>query len=288
MYKDLENKLSTLVEPTPFKIKTFDELLAENIALAKEIIGTDWKPLESDPYMKKLRVLTLRQVHNQMDKKETFKQLLITTATDIDLDNLGAEFDVFRDEGEYPYAEFEFTLLTTQDKDVIIPAGLILNDINDNVRAYLVENITIVTGQISEIATVKLEKYIAESDIKTENIVSELTYAVDVKQLTLFSNGAEIESDDRYRLRIIASNAKYSTAGSVEAYKYFAYSADSRIDDITIPNDNNPLDVNIFIASFEVVDETMINNVYKACNAEYTRPLGDQRLFFYRSKFCRE
>ena len=278
MYEDLSKKISSLQEPTAFKIKTFDELLAENVALAKTVLSTDeteWLPLESDPYMKKLRVLTLRQIHNQNDKRETVKQLLVTTATGVDLDHIGAEFGVFRDSGEYPYTNFEFKLLVTSDEDITIPAGLILNSDDDLYKAHTVDDVTIFAGNLVAIVKVELEQYVLQSEIETENLVTELTYALEIKQLDIFSNGAVAEDDDRYRLRIIASNARYSTAGSIEAYKYFAFSADSRIDDVSIPDDNEALNVDIYLASFDIVDETMINKVYEACNARYTRPLND-------------
>lgn len=275
MYNDLEKKLFSLQEPTAFKIKTFDELLAENITLAKEILGEEWLPLESDPYIKKLRVLTLRQIHNQADKRETVKQLLVTTATGVDLDNLGGAVSVFRDIGEYPYAYFEFRLLAQNNERLTLPAGLILNDDFDKYKAHTVESVFIEAGEMSAIVRVELNEYVFQSEIETENLVTELTFAVDIKQLGIFKNGAYAENDDRYRLRIISSNDKHSTAGSIEAYKYFAYSADSRISDISIPDDNEPLDVNIFLASFDTVDEAMITKVYEACNERYTRPLGD-------------
>ena len=281
MYKNLEKKLSLLPEPTPFKIKTFDELLAENIADAKTILSTDeseWLPLESDPYMKKLRVLTLRQTHNDIDKKETFRQLLITTATGVDLDHLGANEYVFRDSGEYPYTNFEFKLLVANDEDITIPANLLLNSDDDVYKAHVVSDVLIPAGDLIATVKVELEQFIVQSDVKTENLVAELTYALSIRQLDIFSNGAVAEDDDRYRLRIIASNARYSTAGSVDAYKYFAFSADSRIYDISIPDDNEALQVNIYLASFSIVDETMIKKVYEACNAKYTRPLNDKVL----------
>jgi len=277
MYNDLENKISSLQEPTAFKIKTFDELLAENVALAKEELSTnetEWLPLESDPYMKKLRVLTLRQMINQNDKKETVKQLLITTATGADLDHLGSQENVFRDEGEYPYANFEFTLLTPSDVDLTIPAGVILNSDDDKYKAHTVDDVTIFAGNDVAIVKVELEQYVSESDVKTENLVTELTYAVKVKQLNIFSNGTGLESDDRYRLRIISSADRYSTAGAEEAYIYHVVSADSRIDDIVVL-DEKVLDVNIYLASFEGVDALMINRVYEACTAKYVRPIND-------------
>ncbi len=279
MYRDLEKKLSFLQEPTVIKNKTFDELFNENITEAKKILndnGIEWLPLESDPYTKNIRVLTLRQLHNQMDKNLTVKSLLLTTATGVDLDNLGTGLKVFRDEGEYPYTTFEFTLLATSNQDTVIPKGLVLSSDDFKHKARTKKETIIKAGEEKARVIVELEEYINESDVKTEILVTDLTYGVEIKQLDIFKNGSDAESDHRYRLRLISSHDKYNTAGSESAYKFYTYSADARIDDVSIPTDNEPLEVNIYIASFDGVDDAMIQRVYKACNEKYTRPLGDK------------
>jgi len=279
MYKTLQKNISSLAEPTNIKNKTYDELLEENIALAKTILSTseiEWIPIDSDPYMKKIRVLTLRQLHNQSAFNLGIKASLRTIATGVDLDHLGVGDNVFRDKGEYPYTTFTFTLSNVEKIDKIIPKGFLLNDDTDTYKASTLTQAVIPAGELSTTVQAELQEYVVQSEAKTENLIVDLTFAVDIKQNGLFENGATAEDDDRYRLRIISANSSYTTAGSEEAYKYFAYSADSRIDDISIPNDNEPLEVNIYIASFEnEVDTEMIQKVYDACNYKYTRPLGD-------------
>lgn len=278
MYRDLEIKLSLLQEPTAIQVKTFDELFNENITEAKAILSTDlieWLPLESDPYTKNIRVLTLRQMHNQTDLNLTVKSLLLTTATNTDLDNLGAGLKIFRDAGEYPYTNFEFSLLGPSSNDIVIPKGLVLNSDDDKNKAFTKYEATIKAGELKTTVIVELEQYINESEVKTENLITDLTYAVEIKQLDIFKNGSVAENDERYRLRLIASNDKYNTAGSAGAYEFYTYTADSRIDDVSIPDDNEPLEVNIYIASFTGVDDAMIERVYNICNEKYTRPLGD-------------
>ncbi|MBL0703217.1 MAG: baseplate J/gp47 family protein [Sulfurospirillum sp.] len=279
MYREIENKLSSLEEPTAFQTKTFDEALLENIELAKNILSTkdtEWFPLESDPYMKKLRVATLRQMFNQEDKKETIKQELVTVATSVDLDHLGTKEHIFRDAGEYPYINFEFTLLSPSSSDIVIPAGLILNSDDDKYKSHTVEDVIIPANSLSAIVKVELEDYIAQSDIKTEQLITELTFAVDIKQLDIFSNGATAESDDRYRSRIIKANDRKSTAGSEDSYKFFVYNSDSRINDVKVISEK-VLCVDIYIASFDNnIDELMINRVFEAVNSKKVRPLGDK------------
>jgi phage-related baseplate assembly protein len=280
MYRVLEKKLSLLKEPTNIQNKTFNELLEINIADAKTILSTkdiEWLPLESDPYMKKIRILTLRQLHNQAGFNMGIIAQLTTIAKGTDLDHLGAGENIFRDLGEYPYTNFSFKLLAPAGTDKVIPKGLILNSDDDNHKAIVSDEVIIKAGEIEAIVKVELQEYIYQSDVKTENLITDLTYALEIKQLNIFSNGATAEDDNRYRLRIISASDRYSTAGSVEAYKFFAYSSDSRIDDISIPDDNEVLEVNIYLASFDdVVDEAMCQRVYEACNYKYTRPIGDK------------
>jgi len=238
-------------------------------------LGDDYVPLESDPYMKKLRVLTLRQLHNVVDKNETIKQLLVTTATGANLDNLGAGVGVFRDAGEYPVAMFEFSLSVDLDVDAVIPKGTLLNSADDKYKAELLDDVVIKAGDIKGFGKVALQVYTKESEIKTENIVTDMPFVVIAKQLEAFSGGDEAESDDRYRVRIISSFSRFSTAGSREAYEYWAYSADSRIDDVVIISPE-PMVVDVYIYSFSGVDDEMIRRVANSLNDRYVRPLSDK------------
>jgi phage-related baseplate assembly protein len=277
MYEELNKKILSLAEPKAFEGKEFDEILAENISLAKEVLGDSWIPSEADPYLQKLRVMSLRGLMNDTDKSLVVKSLLKTTATGADLDHLFASDNIFRKGGEYPYAEFEVSLLQKHDKDQIIPKGLVLNSDDDSKRAFVSDDYIIKAGELSVVIKAELNEYIESSDIKTENLATHLTFPIKIKQLSNFQNGAVVESDERFRLRGIASHDRYNTAGSKEAYIYHTFSADNRISDVSIPDDNEPLEVNIYITSNDYsVDEQMITRVQNACNSRYIRPLGDK------------
>ena len=275
MFKDLETTLLKLPTPSVVEEKTFDELLAENIDALKVFLGDEYKPLESDPFMKKLRVLTLRQLHNQADKNKTIKQLLVTTATGDNLDHLGAGVGVLRDDGEYPYATVSFSLSSELDETVVIPSGTVLSS-DDDKKSVLKDDVVIERGSLTALGKVFLQEYIKESDTKTENIITDLPFLLEVKQLENFSNGKEQESDDRYRYRIVLSYLAFNTTGAEDAYKYHTYSADSRIDDVVVL-DEVLLEVHIYIASFLYeVDDVMIQRVYDNTASKDKRPLGDK------------
>ena len=278
MSAELRETLRNLPTPTVVVVEEFEKQLAQNIIYAKEVLGEDWRPLESDPYIKKLRILTLRQMHNQADKNETIKQLLITTATGINLDHLGVEKDVLRDKGEKPRALASFSLSELLPFDVVIPAGTVLNNsqnsyADETVTSTVVENALITKNERTVTVTVELDKYVRESDAVCEKIVTTLPFVAKVKQLSSFTNGAELEDDERYRERIILSNAKYSTAGCSDAYEYFTRLADSRIDDVSISASEGV--VKIVVHSFDTTDEAMVERVTRAVNGKSVRPISD-------------
>ena len=266
-------EIQQLPQPTIIEINDFESLLAENIALAKEVLGSDWRPLESDQYMKKLRVLTLRQMHNEADKNETIKQLLVTTATGVNLDHLGLELGVVRDKGEKPRALVKFVLLIERSFDITIFAGTVLNNVDDTYKAYVVEDLTIKKGETFVQGDVELDRYVERSDVKCENIVTDVAYVVKTEQMTKFDNGASYEDDDHYRVSIILSLATYSTAGCTDAYEFYTRSADSRIDDVAISANEGI--VKIILHSFSGVDDAMVQRVKLALNSKSVRPISD-------------
>jgi phage-related baseplate assembly protein len=271
---NLNAKLGNLPLPTIVEENDFETLFIENIEEAKKVLGENWQPLESDPYTQNIRLLTLRQMHNQAGLNHTIKQMLVTLATGVDLDYLGLERGIIRDEGEYPYADFEFTLYTALDYNVTIPKGTLLNDVTDSIHAYTSSDAVILEGELSVVVRVELEIFSFSSDLKTENIVTSLPFAPTVKQLESYSDGAALEDDERYRMRIILSR-KFSTAGSADAYRYFALSADARIADVFITSEAS-LEVHIYLASDVDIDDLMIERVYTICNAKSVRPLSDK------------
>lgn len=281
--EDIANKIARLPDLTVINIKSFDLLLNENIVLLKEVLGRDWQPLESDPYMKNLRVLTLRQMHNQADRNWTIRNLLITTATGSDLDHLGVQEGVYRDKGERPYALFEFKISTKLDHTVIIPKGTILNSADDIYKAETMEVGRIFAGDESVTVRTELQALSSNSDIRTDGILTDLPFVASVKQLENFINGSELESDDRYRVRILMRMASYSTAGAEDAYIYYTLLGDNRIDDVVVINVQEEgytdlferLDVPIIISSRNGVDQVMIDRVYASCTPRYVRPLND-------------
>jgi phage-related baseplate assembly protein len=271
--KDALTKLGT---PKAIETNSFEALLDKNISLAKEVLGENWYPLESDPYMKKLRVLTLRQIHNQADKNLTILSLLATTALGNDLDSIGIDRGVIRDEGQAPFAEFKFNLTKVSDGTLLIPSGTKIG-LEDEVGIYAttIRDAVVLKGSSSVVTVAELSYPCVSSEIVLDTLITDIPYVAMLEQISSFSSGSIAEDDDRYRVRIILNRNRFNTAGSIDAYTFYTYSADSRIDDVFITSEA-PLEVNVYIASFDGVDDEMIKRVEETLNAKEIRPLGDR------------
>jgi len=268
--------LTKLGTPKVIETDSFETLLDKNISLAKEVLGENWYPLESDPYMKKLRVLTLRQIHNQADKNLTILSLLATTALGSDLDSIGIDRGVIRDEGQVPFAEFKFNLTKVSDGTLLVPSGTKIG-LEDEVGIYAttIRDAVVAEGSSSVVTIAELSYPCVSSEIVLDTLITDIPYVVAMlEQISSFSGGSVAEDDDRYRVRIILNRNRFNTAGSIEAYTFYTYSADSRIDDVFLTSEA-PLEVNVYIASFDGVDDEMIKRVEETLNSKEIRPLGD-------------
>jgi len=272
--RDILAQIQELPAPKIVEVKDYNQLLQENIDRLKEYLP-NYKPLESDRYMKDLRVLTYKQYQGQIHDNYIIKQLLITTATGEALDHLTAFLDVWRLKGSKPYANYRFELSDILDYDVTIPSLTELTD-NDGVyRAYVLEDTTIKAGQKSAVVKVELDAFIETTKLKTEIITTPLPFVTEAKAIEDYAHGADAESDDALRVRAIRALGKFSTAGSVDSYLYWIYSADKRITDAVVYGKKGTLEVNIYLHAKEGVDGVMIDRVEANLSDEKVRPLGD-------------
>ena len=92
---------------------------------------------------------------------------------------------------------------------------------------------------------------------------------------------AVYESDDRLRERCILSFDRMNTAGSANAYRYFALSADGRVDGIKVRSDAaNPYLLDIVITQLDSANgeasAELVSIVQAALDPEYVRPVCDR------------
>lgn len=89
------------------------------------------------------------------------------------------------------------------------------------------------------------------------------------------------ESDERLRERCLLSFDGMNTAGSANAYRYFALSADGRVDGIKVRSDEaNPYLLDIVITQVDSINgeasAELITAVQKALDPDHVRPVCDR------------
>lgn len=85
----------------------------------------------------------------------------------------------------------------------------------------------------------------------------------------------ENEDDEEFLKRAMLSVNRFSTAGSKKSYEFYTYSASATIDDVKVKRARAGV-VDIYIASKDVVTNTLLEKVTNTLNKEDVRPLTDQ------------
>lgn len=83
--------------------------------------------------------------------------------------------------------------------------------------------------------------------------------------------------DNRYRQRIKLAHSSFSVAGPVEAYKYFALSADPEIADVqVISPEGHSIEVYVLMQDGRIPDDDTLKKVLNILSADDVRPMTDQ------------
>lgn len=99
--------------------------------------------------------------------------------------------------------------------------------------------------------------------------------AISAQNTTLSSGGADVESDDRYRARVILSSSQFSVAGSVNSYEFWARSASQTIRSVSVISPA-PIYVEVYILTDSgLPDSELIASVQEILRADDIRPLTD-------------
>ncbi len=273
----LQELIDALPEPTIFKTRKIEEIIAENVALLKEL-NPDYVPVESDANMMQMEALAYKELKLTTKFNNAIKAMLPHYAKDLkdeDLDNFifGFYGGETRHLGEEPTAPYEFEIEEALGVDIVIPKGFILSDGAD-ATSFLEDEVAIKAGTLKVEGKVKLDEKIKESDVITETVVSPYPYVLKPTSKGKFEGGSSRESNEEFFERAILSLYKYSTAGGEKAYEYFSYKADERVKHVKVLSPS-PTVIDVIVKASSSVDET-VAAVDAALNDEKTQCFTDQ------------
>lgn len=160
------------------------------------------------------------------------------------LDALGERSGVTRQEPVPATTTLRFSMNAPVEWNVIIPAGTRVT--NDNVRYFATDTTAVIMAGATSVTVqaTSTEGGTIYNDIKIGDInviVDLIPYVDSVENITTTAGGSDEESDDSLRERIRNAPSKLSTAGPVNAYKYWAKSADPTISDVVVQNEKETI-----------------------------------------------
>lgn len=163
---------------------------------------------------------------------------------------------------------------------LIIPAGIRIQTIDGNAIFALDSDINVdaSTDTVQATATSLATGVSANGyDInKVSVILDPQPYLLSASNNEMTEGGADDETDDELRQRIMLAPQSFSNAGSKGAYEYFARSANPGIVDVSVTSPV-PGQVNIYplMSAGQLPNQVVLDEVMAACNADKIRPLTD-------------
>lgn len=161
-----------------------------------------------------------------------------------------------------------------------IPAGIrfqsmdgrVVFTLDESLLVEAQENETIGTATAVSLGT--MGNGYEEGDISV--ILDPQPYLASVSNIEITTGGADEESDDELRSRIMLAPQSYSNAGSRGAYEFHARSANPAIADISVTSPT-PGEVHIYalLKDGELPSQSVLDSIQSVCNSEKIRPLTD-------------
>ena len=209
------------------------------------------------------------------------KQNLLAYAQGNYLDHLGLLLGVTRLQAAHAVTTLRATLSDTLSHTFTIPEGTRVSA--GSIIFATTQEVTLSPGTL----TVDIPAQCSTAGVlgndfapgQINQLLDILPVEVDVQNITVSSGGSEIEPDEALRERIHIAPESFSVAGPVNAYKYFALSANPDIIDVAVvgPPDTNPGNVNIYplMTDGTLPSNEVLQQVYDTCNASNVRPDTD-------------
>jgi phage-related baseplate assembly protein len=226
----------TIFEKPVFAVP--DALLAEQELKAKytELTGKELFPAQPESLLTNWAAY-LKTVTDTLIQY-TGEQCLVNFANGVNLDRLGDFWDAPRLEAQKSITTLEFTLTAVQGTDYIVPMGTLVSTGDRLFLFGTTDNLIIPDGELS--GTVTAECTIAGEEAngyaigQINSLFDLLSDIANVTNLTVSNSGSGIESDDRYRERLLIAPNKINTAGSRDAYRFFTLSSDPTISSVAV------------------------------------------------------
>lgn len=219
----------------------------------------------------------------QMSIQHAGEQLLVRFARGPILDYLGELVATPRLLAKAARCTLRFSLPTTPTQPLLIPIGTRVTTQDARLIFITDRGVTIAVGQSQVTTTATCMAVGEQGNGWTTGQISALTNPpaanLTASNTTTTADGAEDESDDRYRERIILAPEAFSNAGSRAAYRYHALAVHQSIIDVAVhgPDEGQP---DGHVALYPLTLDGMptphlLQDIERQVSGEKLRPLCD-------------
>lgn len=274
--------MSTLLDrqmPEPnFVERDPEKVTREMIAFYEALTGKALYPAQAERLL--IDVAAYRESLTREAFQDGMKLNLVRYSRGVILDNLGENVGVARVAAVAASTTLRFTFGPAPSMDTLLPAGTVAT--SGSVGFATAEDVTVAAGsaQIDVLAVCTAAgaagNGFAPGQIKVLAALPSGLAVSAVENITTSEGGAEAESDDRFRERIVLAPETFSVAGSVEAYRYHAMTAHPDIVDVAVIS-HIPGDVTLYpLVATGLPSAAIKAAVLATCSADKIRPLCDQ------------
>jgi phage-related baseplate assembly protein len=203
---------------------------------------------------------------------------LLAYATGSYLDQIGALVNCYREAASAAITTLQYTISQAQSGVLTIPQGYRVSVGSLVFATTAIASVPIgattvsVTAQCTTAGTTG-NGYLAG---QITQVVDTFTFFQSVTNTTTSSGGTDTELDSAFQLRIQEAPEAFSVAGPVGAYKFWAKTASSAIQDVSVTSPSaGCVLLTILMAGGVMPTTDILNAVLAICSANTVRPLTD-------------
>ncbi|WP_184035406.1 baseplate assembly protein [Chitinivorax tropicus] len=276
--------------PEPDFIERNPEVITQElVAQYEQMTGKNLYPAQVERLL--IDMIAYRESVVRTGIQEVAKQNLVAFAKAPMLDYLGELVGVSRLPAKAALTTLKFSLPTSPQTPVVIPAGTRV-ETSDGAVSFATDvavTLDTNTASVEEVAGIKQWYVLASAACELVGAVGndwqagkiiQLISSLDntelrVSNITVTTGGVEAEDDDRLRERIKLAPESFSTAGSKMAYRFHALKAHQDIVDVAVLSPK-PGVVKLYpLMAKGLPSDELLAKVNATCSADQVRPLTD-------------
>lgn len=252
------------------------EITNDMIAFYQTLTGKTLQPAQPERLL--IDTFAYREARLRNEINDACLQNLVDFARFPFLDYLGAFVGATRLVAQKAQTTIEFNLITGHAALTIQQGTRVSNTDGTAIFSVIDDTFVNSTTDVIDVLCESITEGIAFNNYLAGSINTLLDTFVGFdfcSNIDNSSGGSDEETDDAYRNRIKLAPSVFSVAGPLDAYKYFAFSANPLIKDVSVYSPV-PGQINIYPLTDTVpTPTTILNEVFDTCNADKVRPETD-------------